>query len=208
MTATAVSAVTGYSAFWIGHIVRRYNTDGRDGVRDRRHALCAGRPDLLASQRAELGTALAGPHPEGDRWCGRTVAAWLSQRLGRQVGRQLGWRSLRRLGARWLKPRPRHIHTDPAAQAEFVARLRPLLRAVAVATAFPRATVELWAVDEHRIGLKPVVCKAWTLDGVRPLAPVQHRFAWRYLVGFVHPASGRTVFHLATTVSITLFEGE
>ena len=208
MTATAVSAVTGYSAFWIGHIVRRYNTDGRDGVRDRRHALCAGRPDLPASQRAELGTALAGPHPDGDRWCGRTVAAWLSQRLGRQVGRQLGWRSLRRLGARWLKPRPRHIHTDPAAQAEFVARLRPLLRAVAVATAFPRATVELWAVDEHRIGLKPVVCKAWTLDGVRPLAPVQHRFAWRYLVGFVHPASGRTVFHLATTVSITLFEGE
>src|SRR5258707_15747692 len=90
MTATAVSAVTGYSAYWIGHIVRRYNTDGPDGVRDRRHALCAGRPDLLASQRAELGTALAGPHPEGDRWCGRTVAAWLSQRLGRQVGRQLG----------------------------------------------------------------------------------------------------------------------
>jgi len=40
------------------------------------------------------------------------------------------------------------------------------------------------------------------------MATVQHRFAWRYLVGFVHPASGRTFFHLATTVSIPVFEVE
>ena len=37
---------------------------------------------------------------------------------------------------------------------------------------------------------------------------MQHRFAWRYLVGFVHPASGRTVFHLASSVGIRLFEAE
>ena len=41
-----------------------------------------------------------------------------------------------------------------------------------------------------------------------PLAPVEHRYAWRYLVGFVHPASGRTIFHLASGVSIPLFEAE
>jgi transposase len=35
---------------------------------------------------------------------------------------------------------------------------------------------------------------------------VQHRYDWRYLVGFIHPASGRTCFHLATTVSIPLFK--
>lgn len=40
------------------------------------------------------------------------------------------------------------------------------------------------------------------------MATVQHRFDWRYLVGFVHPASGRTFFHLATTVSIPLFAVE
>ena len=77
-----------------------------------------------------------------------------------------------------------------------------------MATAFPHAQVELWAVDEHRIGLKPLLHKVWCFDGQRPLAPVQHRYDWRYLVGFVHPASGRTVFHLATTVSIALFEVE
>lgn len=63
-------------------------------------------------------------------------------------------------------------------------------------------------MDEHRIGLKPILHKIWCFDGQRPLAPVQHRYEWRYLVGFVHPASGRTVFHLATTVSIPLFEVE
>ncbi|HEV8189883.1 MAG TPA: winged helix-turn-helix domain-containing protein, partial [Ktedonobacterales bacterium] len=122
---------------------------------------------------------------------GRTVAQWLTERLGRRVGRQLGRRYLRRLSARWLKPRPRHVQADPQAQAEFRARLRPLLRQVA--TAFPGATVELWAVDEHRIGLKPILHKVWTLPGQRPLGPVEHRYNWRYLVGFVHPASGRTV---------------
>jgi transposase len=77
-----------------------------------------------------------------------------------------------------------------------------------MATAFPHATVELWAVDEHRIGLKPILSKAWTLPGQRPIAPVEHRYEWRYLVGFVHPASGRTVWHLATTVNIELFSVE
>jgi transposase len=85
-------------------------------------------------------------------------------------------------------------------------KIRPLVQAVA--TAFPRAQVELWATDEHRIGLKPILHTVWCFDGQRPIAPVQHRVAWRYLVGFVHPASGRTFFHLATTVSIPLFAVE
>jgi hypothetical protein len=49
---------------------------------------------------------------------------------------------------------------------------------------------------------------------LKPEAPAPQRKwlpAWRYLVGVVHPASGRTVFHLAhppTTVSVRLFEVE
>jgi transposase len=77
-----------------------------------------------------------------------------------------------------------------------------------VATAFPAARVELWATDEHRIGLKPLLRRVWAPIGQRPVALVRHRFVWRYLVGVVHPASGRTVFHLATSVSIALFEME
>jgi hypothetical protein len=89
MTATAVAIVTGYSAYWIGQIARRYNADGPNGVRDQRHAACTGRPELPASHLAELGAVVASPHPLGDRWCGRTVAQWLTERLGRRVGRQL-----------------------------------------------------------------------------------------------------------------------
>ena len=77
-----------------------------------------------------------------------------------------------------------------------------------MATAFPQARVELWATEEHRIGLKPLLRRVWAPIGRRPTVPVRHRFAWRYLVGFVHPASGRTLFHLATSVSIALFEVE
>jgi transposase len=98
------------------------------------------------------------------------------------------------------------VQADSVAQANFKARLRPLLREVA--TAFPHRLVEVWATDEHRIGLKPILHKVWCVDGQRPLAPVQHRYEWRYLVGFVQPASGRTVFHLASSVNIPLFEAE
>src|SRR5215469_16175413 len=63
-------------------------------------------------------------------------------------------------------------------------------------------------IDEHRIGLKPLLRRRWAPIGQRPVARVRHRFAWRYVVGFVHSASGRTVFHLATAVSIPLFEAE
>jgi transposase len=205
-TAKAIASLTGYSAYWIGQIARRYNARGPEGVKDQRHLKRPGRQLLTVAHYEELRTALSGPAAQHDRWCGRTVAAWMAQRLGRPIRRQLGWVYLRRLGARLRMPRPRHVHAGPQAQADFKQRLRPLLREVA--TAFPQATVELWAVDEHRIGLKPILHKVWSLDYQRPLAPVQHRYDWRYLVGFVHPASGRTVFHLATSVSIPLFEAE
>ncbi|HLZ21505.1 MAG TPA: IS630 family transposase, partial [Ktedonobacterales bacterium] len=182
LTAKLVASITGYSRYWIGRIARRYNQQGPNGVKDLRHQTRPSIPLLSASQQDELVAALtSGSAPEGARWSGRTVAVWISQRLGRRVGRQLGWTYLRRLGARLRMPRPRHVQADPQAQADFKQHLRPLLRQVA--TAFPQATVELWAVDEHRIGLKPILRKVWTLAGLRPLAPVEHRYDWRYLVG-------------------------
>lgn len=50
--------------------------------------------------------------------------------------------------------------------------------------------------------------RVWCFPGQRPLAPVEHRYECCYLVAFVHPASGRTVFHLASAVNIPLFEAE
>ncbi len=44
----------------------------------------------------------------------------------------------------------------------------------------------------------------WPATGSARPAPL----AWRYVVGFVHPGSGRTIFHLATSVNLELFAVE
>src|SRR5262249_27350602 len=123
-------------------------------------------------------------------------------RLGRSVSRYRDWVYLTQLKptTRHGLPRLRQALADPDEQETFKkAKATP----GEVATAFPEATVECWAVDEHRIGLKPLLRRAWTPGGVpRPHVMVQHRFAGRWLVGFVHPASGRTVCHRASAVSI------
>src|SRR5258708_31680481 len=92
LTAKLVASITGYSAYWIGRIARRYNERGPEGVRDLRHQPRPGHPLLTTAQQDELAAALAaGSAPAGERWTGRTFAASISQRLERRVGRQLGW---------------------------------------------------------------------------------------------------------------------
>ena len=54
LTATAIARVTGYSAYWIGQIARRYNTAGPDGVRDQRRPGRARQPLLTEEQQAAL----------------------------------------------------------------------------------------------------------------------------------------------------------
>jgi len=93
-------------------------------------------------------------------------------------------------------------------QAHRTTQKRPAHQSIVYQRVYRRSIVEVWAMDEHRIGLKPLVRRVWAPIGRRPLASVRHRFVLRYLVGFVHPASGRTVFHLATSVSIPLCETE
>ena len=59
-------------------------------------------------------------------------------------------------------------------------------------------------MDEHRIGLKPIVRGVWAPVGERPIALGHHRFEWLYVTGFVEPASGRTV--IANAVCKEMFE--
>src|SRR5215831_4124231 len=88
LTATAVAQVTGYSAYWIGQNARRYNAAGPDALGDGRHCPYRQRFLLSGEHQAALRATLAAPHPAGDHWCGRTVADWMSARLGRSVSRQ------------------------------------------------------------------------------------------------------------------------
>jgi hypothetical protein len=100
----------------------------------------------------------------------------MAAKLGRPVATQRGWDYLQRLKHSQQVPRPQHAKADAEQQAEFK-KLRPLV--TAVADAFPTATVEVWAADEHRIGVQPLIRRVWAPIGQRPVAVVQHRFAWR-----------------------------
>jgi hypothetical protein len=65
--------------------------------------------------------------------------------------------------------------------------------------------VELWAFDEHRAGLKPVLRRVWAKRGRRPVAPAEPRYEWLYLYGFVRPTTGALVWFLCNAVNAALF---
>ena len=60
-------------------------------------------------------------------------------------------------------------------------------------------------MDEHRIGLHPILRRVWAPRGRRPVAAVQPRYEWTYLYGFVRPATGASYWLLLPTVSGAAF---
>lgn len=119
-TAPAIADSTGYSAYWIGQLAKRYNQQGPDAMRNRQHTRPRPTPTLLSSaQIEELRHALAGPAPHGERWSGRVVGEWMAARLGRPVRYQTGWAYLQRLKARQRWPRPRHVAASAEEQEAF-----------------------------------------------------------------------------------------
>jgi transposase len=95
-----VAEVTGYCRDWIRQVARRYNNGGRAGLGDRRHENPGAEPLLSPQQQAELWEAFQGPPPDGESWNSRTVADWISQRIGRPVAIQRGWDYLKQMKAR------------------------------------------------------------------------------------------------------------
>src|SRR5260221_1307753 len=203
-TAKAIAESTGYSRSWIGQLARALQRTGPG-----RHARpIAGSPvsgtptrgahRLAARPAGALGRAGGGVAPGAplERPAGRA----LERAGGRRVDEPAAWPP-GALSARLGLPHPpgrASARPPPTARPRRSRRagsvqkkLRPLLRQVKAA--FPQASVEVWAMDsrdDHRVGLKPIVRKVWVFDGRRPIAPVQHRYEWRSVAGYVHPASG------------------
>lgn len=70
---------------------------------------------------------------------------------------------------------------------------------------YPNAQVEVWAFDEHRLGLKPILRTLWAKRGQRPIAVVHPRYQWLYLYAFVCPSSGQTEWLILPRVSVAWF---
>jgi transposase len=119
-TAVAVSAVTSYSAYWIGQIAKRYNTAGPEAMRNRRHSTSyRPAPAVSPALQEELRQVVAEAARRNDRWTGHDVATWMTERLGRPVAYQLGWSYLVRLKHSQQVPRPRHALADAEQQDTF-----------------------------------------------------------------------------------------
>ena len=54
--------------------------------------------------------------------------------------------------------------------------------------------IRLFAQDESRFGLLPVLRRRITLKGVKPVQPIQHVFENYYLYGAIEPKSGNSFF--------------
>jgi hypothetical protein len=119
-TATELSAVTGYRAYWIGQIAKRYNEQGPDGMHNRRHTTSYRPPPVLSpALQEELRQAVAAAAAHHEHWTGRDAAAWIGTRLGHPVTNHLGWRYLVRAKHSLQVPRPRHALADAEQQAAF-----------------------------------------------------------------------------------------
>jgi transposase len=119
-TAMEVARVTGYSAYWIGQIAKRYNTAGPTGMQNRRHTTSYRPPAVLSpALQEELRQVLGEAAQRDEHWTGQDVAAWMAERLGRPVSYQLGWSYLVRLKHSRQTPRSRHALADAAQQDAF-----------------------------------------------------------------------------------------
>jgi hypothetical protein len=61
-------------------------------------------------------------------------------------------------------------------------------------------------IDEHRLGLKPIIPKIWAKVGQRPVAEIEPGYDWTYLYRFVHPATGKTEWLILPRVRLLLAE--
>jgi transposase len=174
-TIAEVAATVSFARRWVERLLARYNAQGPQALGDLR---CRNgtspsvlRPALLEKLKARLRE----PPPDGGLWTSPKVAVWMASELGlAAVLPQRGWEALKAIGWSVQKPRPRHpASATPEERAKH-----------------PDKAIEVWATDEHRIGLKPIIRRVWAPKGQRPIALGHHRYKWLYVTAFVQPISG------------------
>ena len=110
-----VAELMGLSADWVRKLVRRYNEDPANGLKDRRHEN-GNKPVLDDQLQQELCKALEDAPPDLGLWSGPKVAQWIGERLNRPVSAVTGWHYLVRLG--WSLQVPRRQHSRAASEEE------------------------------------------------------------------------------------------
>jgi len=168
--------------------VIRFNAEGLEGLRDRPRS---GRPPWLDDgQLAALkALVLRGPDPERDgvsTWRAKDLCQIVEDRFGVSYTENGMLRLLHDLGLSWQKARPIHPEADRQAQARFKKKFPALI--AAIARAHPEAErLEVWFLDEARIGQTGRVCRRWFERGMRPRGVRDLRHQAVYLFGVQIP---------------------
>lgn len=117
-----VAQMVGYSEKWTREIAKRYESEGVEGLGDRRHANPGAKERALLDEegQAELRVALEGAPPGGGMWSGPKVARWIEERSGasKKVHVQRGWEYLRKVGMSPQVPRPSNARGADASERE------------------------------------------------------------------------------------------
>ncbi|MGF1453669.1 MAG: IS630 family transposase [Opitutales bacterium] len=113
------------------------------------------------------------------------------------------WRWLKNLGGTMRVPRPTHRQKDPEKAEVFKQDFFDKLLQVNVK---PNRPIKVWFADEARFGLLPIIRKAWTLRGLRPLAPYATKYQWSYLYGALDVVDGEMVSSITSGVDLPTTE--
>ena len=118
-----VAGTMGYSEKWTREIARRYESEGVEGLGDRRHGNPGAKDRALLDEegQAQLREALLEETPPGGgMWSGPKVARWIEEKTGiERVHAQRGFEYLRKAGMSPQVPRPSNAKgADASAERE------------------------------------------------------------------------------------------
>jgi transposase len=117
-----VAQHTGFSRHWVYQLVRRYNQEGPQSLRDGRYDNQSGRQRAILSpeEQQALWQALQQRPADGGLWTAAKVAHWVKAHTGKVMAEITAWTYLQRLGFSLQRPRPRHTQAaSPQVEAAF-----------------------------------------------------------------------------------------
>jgi transposase len=125
LTAKEIARIIPNTPRWVQETVRRYNLEGPEALKDKRHQNPGQKPKLTPEERMRVLEALQGPPPDGGLWTGPKLRDWVERELGKKLSFYPIYRLLHEMGFALRVPRPRHRKADGEAQEAFKKPLRP-----------------------------------------------------------------------------------
>lgn len=196
----------------VDDVFKRYALSGIEGLTGRRHK---GRPKgkLLVVSEAVIEivrTELADPKNNFNSYI--DFQKRLVELSGKDVNYKTAYRIARfHLKAKLKKPRPSNLKKDVALE-EVIKKKMPLLARLMLRNLIPElsrlnlAGLEIWCMDEMRLGLRADPGLRLTLKGVKPLGLHLNRYISNYLFGGVNIASGESEFMEADACNGDFFQ--